>query len=123
MRNSVNFNPYSGPSWTESTHGDGDDERGPLLGDAAAQDGESTAPQTETEALDRHGHLGDDSNWGHLDTTGAFEVNKGKRIGKIAFHTPEVFQLILLPFYFTVSTNSPLLCFSVIRESSVPYFM
>lgn len=80
-RNRLNFNPYAGPGWSYSSHADTENQRQSLLGAGSggagghstdAQDG-SDSDTTVTVVKDPHFTI--------LETTGAFEVSRGKRIG------------------------------------------
>lgn len=81
IRNRLNFNPYSGPSWAESTHGDADDERESLIGHDPVEDRETPDVPVSPGTLETTGPPKDTSHWDTLETTGAFEVPEGKRIG------------------------------------------
>ncbi|KAJ9271082.1 hypothetical protein DTO212C5_2740 [Paecilomyces variotii] len=83
IRNRLNFNPYSGPSWAESTHGDADDERESLIGNEAAETRDSPDVSRETGISEHDDPPRDAAQWDILDTTGAFEVHKGKRIAQV----------------------------------------
>ncbi|KAL1855038.1 hypothetical protein Plec18167_004512 [Paecilomyces lecythidis] len=83
IRNRLNFNPYSGPSWAESTHGDADDERESLIGHDPVEDRETPDVPVSPGTLETTGPPKDTSHWDTLETTGAFEVPKGKRIAQV----------------------------------------
>ncbi|PLN86810.1 MFS general substrate transporter [Aspergillus taichungensis] len=74
-RHRVNFNPYAGPGWTEGVD-DGTDDRQSLLGVSTPRPVgvEGAVGQEEEQPLDL------DVPEGVLETTGAFEVSRLKRI-------------------------------------------
>lgn len=84
VRHKLSFNPYAGRGWTQSSAAETDDERLSLLGSDIVTgpnildlpQGRVADENIATEAVFQ------DPKWDTAETTPAFEVNSGKRIGK-----------------------------------------
>lgn len=85
VRHKLSFNPYAGRGWGHSSAQEADEERRSLLrsdhGDADGSD--NPAQRRDGEELLTE-FVFEDPNWNLAETRGAYEVSKGKRIGRLS---------------------------------------
>lgn len=113
VRHKLSFNPYAGRGWAHSSAAEPDEERRSLLrsdhGDANGSD--HPAPEREgEEALTEF--VFKDPNWNLAETRGAYEVSKGKRIGRLSPSQFILLDVLLLRLFKPVSNcwSSPGVC-------------
>ncbi|RDW61191.1 putative MFS transporter Fmp42 [Aspergillus mulundensis] len=83
-RHRLNFNPYGGLGWTQAVRDSADDEVNPIPRAASLVSRHSQAERAAEAAQARQSAELDPDSWGHLETTGAFEVSSVKRVVQVA---------------------------------------
>jgi hypothetical protein len=81
VRHRLSFNPYSGRGWSQSSAADTDEERRSLLRSDVIEVSDGFEPaKAQADPLPTE-YVFQDPNWETAETTAAYEVSKGMRIG------------------------------------------